>query len=53
MFGSLLKLTENVVKVAAAPIEVVADVAVVVTQPLADAAEEVTSSVKEGLDDAM
>ncbi len=47
MFGSLLDLTTNMTKIALAPVKVVVDVSVAVTQPLADVAEEIVDDVKE------
>lgn len=47
MFNSLFNLAKDVCVVAAAPVEVVADLARVVTKPAADAAQEVATAVKE------
>ena len=46
MFRSLAGLVGDVVKIAAAPIEITADLTRVVTKPVADAAEEVRDAVK-------
>ena len=51
MFDSLVELTKNVVKVAAAPVEIAADVAVAVTKPIAEVSEDVTKEVKRALKD--
>lgn len=48
---STLKLTEDVVDIAVAPVEVVVDTARMATKPLAEAAEEITEDVKEMVDD--
>jgi hypothetical protein len=47
MLGSLFGLVTDVVKIAAAPIEVALDVTRVVTKPVADIAEEVVDTAKE------
>lgn len=47
MFGSLLGLATDVVRVVAAPVAVAAELTRAVTQPLAEVAEEVVDSVKE------
>lgn len=47
MFKSLLDLGTDVIKTAAAPVEVVADLTRVVTKPIADLSEEVRDEVKE------
>ena len=46
MFKSLMDVASDVVKIAAAPVEIAADVTHAVTKPLADAAQEVTKEVK-------
>ena len=53
MFKSLLNLTGDLVKIATAPVEVAADLARVVTKPVADVAEDVVDEVKAatGVDD--
>ncbi len=51
MFRSLLGVVSDVVKVAAAPVEVALDVTRCVTKPVADAAEAVASEVKEIAED--
>ena len=51
MFKSLIELTTDVVKVASAPVEIVADVARVVTKPVADIAGDVVKEVKEATKD--
>lgn len=47
MFGSLVKLVEDVVTITAEPIEAAIDVTRSVTKPLADAAKETAAVVKE------
>jgi len=47
MFGSLFKLTTNVAKVVTAPIEIAADVANAVVQPIAEGAEELVEAAKD------
>jgi hypothetical protein len=47
MFGSLLGVVTDVVKVAVAPVEIALDVTRVVTKPIADLAEEAAAEVKE------
>ena len=51
MFGSLIGIVTDVVKVVAAPIEIAVDVTRVVTKPIADLAEEAVSEVKEATRD--
>ena len=51
MFGSLLGLATDVVKIATAPVEIAVDVTRVVTKPVADAAQEAVSAVKEEVED--
>lgn len=51
MFDSLLNLTGNILKVATAPIEIVADVAAAVTKPIAEFSQDIVRDVKDALDD--
>lgn len=51
MFKSLVGLVTDVAKITVAPIEVAVDLTRVVTKPLADAAEEIASEVKETTQD--
>ena len=51
MFDSIFGVAGDVLRVATAPIEIAADAAKVITQPLAEAAQEVVDSVKELKDD--
>ncbi len=53
LFKSLLELTEDVVAIATAPIEVAVDVARAATKPVADAAKEITAEMRDamGVDD--
>ena len=51
MFDALIDLTKNVVKVAAAPVEVALDVANAVVEPVAEVAEDGTKEVKKALKD--
>jgi hypothetical protein len=53
MFGSLLGVATDLVKVAVAPVEIAADVARVITKPAADLAQEVTKEVKEATRDVV
>ena len=53
MFGSLLGIATDLVKVAVAPVEIAADVARVITKPVADIAEEVTKEVNEATRDVV
>ncbi len=50
MLDSLFGVAKDLVKIAAAPIEVAVDLTREVTKPLADAASEVVESVKEACD---
>lgn len=47
MFKSLFKLAGDVVSIAAAPVEVAADITRTVTKPLADVSKQVVEGVKE------
>lgn len=47
MFGSLLGIVGDVVKVVAAPVEIALDTARVVTKPLADVAQEAAKEIKD------
>ncbi len=47
MFKSLLGVVTDVAKVAAAPVEIAADVTRAITKPVADLAEEAVKEVKE------
>lgn len=49
MFKSLFGLVENVVSIAAAPVEIALDVATAVIKPIAEAAQEVVEAIKEDL----
>ena len=51
IFDSLIKLTEDVVTIAIAPINVTVDATRIVTKPVADLAKEVTKEVKETVED--
>jgi hypothetical protein len=51
MFNSLIGIATDIVKVVAAPVEIVADVTRAITKPIADAAQEVVQSVKEEISD--
>ena len=53
MFGSLLGIATDLVKVAVAPVEIAADVARVVTKPAADLAQEAVKEVKEATRDVV
>lgn len=46
LFDSLVELTTNTVKVVAAPVEVVAELANAAVKPIAEAAEEIVEDVK-------
>lgn len=46
MFGSLLDLAVNTVRVVAAPVELVLDVANEVVKPVADTAEELANDIR-------
>lgn len=47
MFDSLLKLGKDVADIASTPVEVTADLARVVTKPMAELADEVKKEVKD------
>lgn len=47
MFGSLIGIVSDAVKIAAAPIEIAADVTRAVTKPIAEVAQEVVKEVKD------
>ena len=49
MFKSLLELTGDVIKIAAAPIEIVTDTVRVITKPISDVSQEIVKEVKEEL----
>ncbi len=51
MLGSIGGLLGDALKIAAAPIQVAADVTRAVTKPLADAAQQVAKDVKDELHD--
>ena len=51
MFGSIFGIATDLIKVAAAPVEIAADLALTVTKPVADAAKEVAKEVKEATKD--
>lgn len=51
MFGSLVGLVGDALKIAAAPVEIAVDVTRAVTKPVADAAQQVAKDVKEELQD--
>lgn len=46
MFGSLLGVATDLVKIATAPVEIAADITRAVTKPIADAATETTKAIK-------
>ena len=46
VFGSLLGIATDIVKIAAAPVEIAADLTRAVTKPIADAATETAKAVK-------
>jgi hypothetical protein len=46
LFGSLIDLTTDVVRVVAAPVEAVVDLAGAVVKPIADVAEDLVSDIK-------
>lgn len=46
MFKSLFGIVEDVVKIAAAPVEVVVDVTRAVTKPVAELSEEAVKEIK-------
>ena len=46
MFGSLLGVATDLVKIAAAPVEIAADITRAVTKPISDAATETAKTVK-------
>lgn len=46
MLKSLFGLTEDVVKIAVAPVEIAVDAARIVTKPVADMADDITKEVK-------
>lgn len=52
MFNSLFNLAGDALKIVAAPVEIAADLARVVTKPVADIADDVVDSVKDLTDDA-
>lgn len=52
MFGSLLGVASDLVKIAAAPVEIAADLTRAVTKPIADAATETAKVVKAETKDA-
>lgn len=51
MLDSLFGVIGDVVKIAAAPVEIASDMTRAVTKPLADAAQEAAREVKEGVRD--
>ena len=51
MFKSVFNVLEDVTRVVTAPVEVLADLAQVVTKPAADAAQTVVDEVKGLIDD--
>lgn len=51
MFKSLIDLTTDVVRIAAAPVEVAVDLTRIATKPLADAAQEIVQDVKSSTKD--
>jgi hypothetical protein len=46
LFGSLFDVVENTVKIAAAPVEAVVELANAVLEPVAEAVEEIVSDIK-------
>lgn len=53
MFDSLIGLTKDVVKIATAPIEIALDTTRLVTKPLAEASKEITSDIKETVNEPL
>jgi hypothetical protein len=51
MFGSLLGVVTDVVKIAAAPVSIALDVTRVVTKPVADVAQDAADAVHEEVED--
>lgn len=49
MFGSLLGIVTDVVKVVAAPVEIAIDLTRTVTKPIAEEAEKAVKQIKEDL----
>ena len=47
MFGSLLKLADDVLTIATTPVKIAVDVTRAVTKPLADAAKDTAKGVEE------
>ncbi len=52
MFKSLYNLTKDVVEIAAAPVEVAADLTRIATKPVADLAKEAKEVVSEATNEA-
>lgn len=51
MFKSLVGITTDLVKIAAAPVQVAVDLTRAVTKPIADAAQDVAQGVNEAVTD--
>ena len=51
MFGSLLKLAEDIVKTVSAPVEITADLTRLISKPIANAAEAIKDEVKDVIED--
>lgn len=47
MLGSLLGVATDLIKIAAAPVEIAVDITRAATKPVADAAQEVAKEVKD------
>ena len=47
LLGSVLEVTESVVKIALAPVEIAADITKAVVKPIAGVAEDVVDSIKD------
>lgn len=50
MFKSWMNLATDVVKIAAAPVEIAADAARIITKPVADVAKDVVKEIKKTAD---
>ncbi len=51
MFKSIFNLAEDVARVVTAPVEILSDIAQVVTKPSADLAQDIVDEVKGLIDD--
>lgn len=47
MFGSLLKLTKDLVTIVTAPVEIAIDLTGAVVKPIAEVAEEIVDDIKD------